>query len=409
MQLHSSIIKTFAPDWPDEVPHCIGYAEIVHRAYAGEDLSEITRALVARVSGPVVDLGAVLDLSYLLQLQGGELAVEGRVMQLGALRLQKTYQIRHGSGLGPRILAFVTAGDFMANTPIDFLLHGSDAVLILHFVSAETETLAELPPHDVAFMAIGEAPQNAGVLRRMAVLLEGWPRPIFNNAPGMIANLGRDCVSALLADEPSILAPRTVRVSRAALVGFAMGEPLAAVEFPVILRPIGSHAGAGMRLITTCAELADWLRASAEAEVYMVPFVDYRGADGFYSKARVVQIVGKPFASHLARSHHWMVHYLNADMTTNPDRRAAEGLWMTGFDQDFAQRHAAAFAALHRIFGLDYFAIDCAEMPDGRLLVFEVDVAMIVHDMDDAGVFPYKKPVMHKLMAGFLAAIEAAQ
>ena len=68
----------------------------------------------------------------------------------------------------------------------------------------------------------------------------------------------------------------------------------------------------------------------------------------------------------------------------------------------------AAFAALHRVFGLDYFGVDCAEMPDGRLLVFEVDVAMIVHDMDDAAVFPYKKPVMQKLFAGFLAALTSA-
>lgn len=81
---------------------------------------------------------------------------------------------------------------------------------------------------------------------------------------------------------------------------------------------------------------------------------------------------------------------------------------MAQFDQDFAQRHAEAFAALHRIFGLDYFGIDCAELPDGRLLIFEVDVAMIVHDMDDETVFPYKKPAMQKLFAGFLQAVTAA-
>jgi hypothetical protein len=42
------------------------------------------------------------------------------------------------------------------------------------------------------------------------------------------------------------------------------------------------------------------------------------------------------------------------------------------------------------------------------LLIFEVDVAMIVHDMDDEGLFPYKKPAMQKLFAGFLEAIAGA-
>lgn len=390
--------------WHSAGANSIGYAEIVHRAYAGDDLSAMTRALVARASGPVVDAGALLDLATVLQLQGGDLAVEGKVMQMNALHLQRSYVIRHGSGLGPRILAFVTAGDFMANTPIDFLLRGSDAVLILHFVDAATQSLDDLPAYDLAFMAIGESPENAAVLQVMAGLLPKLAGPVFNRDVARVARLDRVSVSELLSGTPSILAPRTLRLSRDELAALT----LQAEEFPLILRPIGSHAGAGLCKIADPAALTEWLRTATEAEAYVAPFVDYRNARGLYTKARVVQICGAPFASHLAQSPHWMVHYLNADMTQNSDRRAAEAEWMARFDQDFAQRHAQAFAALHRIIGLDYFGIDCAEMPDGRLLVFEVDVAMIVHDMDDATIFPYKKPVMQKLFAGFLAAIEAA-
>lgn len=388
--------------WPNLGAESIGYAEIVHRAYAGDDLSALTRDLVARASGPVVDAGALLDLATVLQLQGGDLVVEGKLMQRNALHVQRSYIIRHGTGLGPRILAFVTAGDFMTNTPIDFLLRGSDAVLILHFVDATTESLTDLPAYDVAFMAVGEAPENAAVLQVMARLLRDIPAPVFNRNVAQIARLDRVSVSDMLAGEPSIYAPKTQRVTRDDLVA------IKAVDFPLILRPIGSHAGAGLCKIDDPAALLDWLQQSQQAEAYLAPFVDYRGADGLYTKARVVQICGRPYASHLAQSPHWMVHYLNADMAQNPERRAVEAAWMARFDQDFAQRHATAFAALHRIIGLDYFGIDCAELPDGRLLVFEADVAMIVHDMDDAAVFPYKKPVMQKLFAGFLAALTSA-
>jgi glutathione synthase/RimK-type ligase-like ATP-grasp enzyme len=401
MQLTHPEPSSPAP-WSNLGAASIGYAEIVHRAYAGDDLSALTRDLVARASGPVVDAGALLDLATVLQLQGGDLAVEGRLMQRNALHVQRSYVIRHGTGQGPRILAFVTAGDFMTNTPIDFLLRGSDAVLILHFVDATTESLTDLPTHDAAFMAIGEAPENAPVLRVMARLLQDFPAPVFNRNVAQIARLDRVSVSDMLAGEPSILAPKTLRVARDDLVA------MEAADFPLILRPIGSHAGAGLCKIDDAAALMDWLRLSQEAEAYVAPFVDYRGADGFYTKARVVQICGRPYASHLAQSPHWMVHYLNANMAQNPDRRAAEAAWMARFDLDFAQRHAAAFAALYQIIGLEYFGIDCAELPDGRLLVFEADVAMIVHDMDDAAVFPYKKPVMQKLFAGFLASLTSA-
>ncbi|MEJ1978546.1 MAG: hypothetical protein WDN49_22960 [Acetobacteraceae bacterium] len=41
--------------------------------------------------------------------------------------------------------------------------------------------------------------------------------------------------------------------------------------------------------------------------------------------------------------------------------------------------------------GLDYFSIDCSEDRDGRLLVFEADVAAIIHSMDPPDLYPYRR------------------
>ncbi|GLS85976.1 hypothetical protein GCM10010873_09500 [Cypionkella aquatica] len=403
MQLATSARHQNLVIGPTPEPPSIGYGAIVRMAYAGASQSALTRALVARVQGPVADPGALLDLATLLMLQGGDLAVEGAQMQRHAIALQKSYQITHGSGLGLRILAFVTAGDFMANTPLDFLLHGSDAVLILHFVDTDTQ-LADLPVHDVAFMAIGESPENAAVLRHLHAQLQHWPTAIANRDAATIANLSRDRVTRTLADAPGLYTPPTLRQSRSDLIHLLMTTPIAA---PLILRPVGTHAGAGMARINGAGDLAEWLRAHDAPEVYTAPFIDYRGSNGLYTKQRIVLIKGKPFAGHMASSAHWMVHYLNADMANQPARRADEAAWMAQFDQDFAQRHAQAFTALYHRIGLDYFGLDCAELPDGRLLVFELDVAMIVHDMDCPQIFPYKQPAMRKLFAGFLAALKA--
>ena len=69
--------------------------------------------------------------------------------------------------------------------------------------------------------------------------------------------------------------------------------------------------------------------------------------------------------------------------------------------REFAVRHATAFQALTERLGLDYFAIDCGETKDGALLLFEADVAMIVHAMDPPEKYPYKRPAMTKLFTAF--------
>ena len=74
---------------------------------------------------------------------------------------------------------------------------------------------------------------------------------------------------------------------------------------------------------------------------------------------------------------------------------------MANFDADFGQRHAEAFAAIHRCFGLDYVGLDCAQAADGSLLVFEFANALVVHAIDDPATFPYKGSQMRKVFGAF--------
>jgi glutathione synthase/RimK-type ligase-like ATP-grasp enzyme len=232
-----------------------------------------------------------------------------------------------------------------------------------------------------------------------------------NGIPQHIAALTRDRVAEMFADEASIVAPATKRADRDCLHHLAQGQiGLSALlrneNFPIIVRPYGSHAGEGLEKIDSPAEVRAYLEKRSEQQFYLAPFVDYAGPDGFFRKQRIAVIDGRPFPSHWAVSNHWMVHYLNSGMQENEAWRAEEASWMRDFDIDFAIRHAPAFNALTRKIGLDYFVIDCAEMPDGRLLLFEAQVAMIVHAMDATGIFSYKGPAMQKLFSAFQSALE---
>jgi len=112
-------------------------------------------------------------------------------------------------------------------------------------------------------------------------------------------------------------------------------------------------------------------------------------------------IEGRPFLCHLGVSEHWMIHYLNAGMAENAGKRAEEARCMENFDEDFALRHRSAFQALNERMGLDYWGFDCGETAEGKLLIFEADVGMMVHAMDPVDLFPYKQPQMRKVFAAF--------
>ncbi|HET6388080.1 tetratricopeptide repeat-containing protein [Hyphomicrobium sp.] len=401
--------ETAQPNADDAHGLILGKAPLVRHLYEGRDISSIWDGLMARVSADMNDAAAFLDLSTVLQTLGH--ADKAAQAQTAALDIRRTFEIRNGRGTGPKVLVFATAGDFMANTPIEFLLEDSDATILLHYTDAAATSLAEVPPHDVAFVAVGESPANQPILSALERLLTGWSGPIMNNAPMRIAALTRDGVSEAFADEPSILAPRTISVSRQVLAMLAQKEValssvMAGATYPIIVRPAGTHAGQGMEKIAGESELDDYLKARCEADYYLSPFVDYSGPDGKFRKQRIAFIDGRAFASHLAVSDHWMVHYLSAGMAKHAERRDEEATWMRDFDCDFSVRHASAFQALHRRLGLDYFAIDCAELADGRLLLFEADVAMIVHSMDSEATFPYKKQAMRKLFAAFQDALQ---
>lgn len=384
----------------------IGLAALTHDAYAGVDLKPIWDGLVERIGADPYDAGALLDISNLLQLTGQR--AEGLEAQSHALALHQVYE-RKGEPGGLRLLAFVKAGDLMANTPLDFLLQDSKATLIQLYVDGTTP-LPSIPDHDVAIVAIGEADDSHAVLACLDSILESWPRPVLNRKVQAIIDLSRSAVSDLFAHSHQVIAPKTLRISRPDLVEIAMGraELDAALTWPILVRPVGSHAGNHLEKIADPYALTRYLRGFTSAQAYVAPFVDYASLDGQFRKYRIGLIGKRPYLSHLAISDHWMVHYLNAGMSDSQVKRDEEAEAMARFDQDFALRHKAALDELCARIDLDYFAIDCAETRDGKLLLFEADAAMIIHAMDQPDLFPYKGPQMKRLFGAFQALLEGA-
>jgi hypothetical protein len=335
-------------------------------------------------------------------------------LQAHALGLPRLYRQRPAPAgdAGIRLLAFMAPGDFLANTPVEFMLEGANVTLDMVYVVPGLPLPQPLPEHDVALVAVTELEQNRAALSEIAALVPSWPRPVLN-APDRIARLTRDGTWALLESAPGLFFPMNARIDRDSLGRVARGELAIAAwldggSFPIIARPVDSHAGEGLARLDGRAGIDPFLRDQPACEFFIAPFVDYRGPDGLFRKYRVALIEGRPYACHMAISSHWMIHYLNAGMMESADKRAEEARFMAEFDGDFAIRHRDALATIAARIGLDYVTMDCAEMPDGRLLVFEAGNGMIVHAMDPPDLFPYKRPQMHKVFAAFEAMLRNA-
>ncbi len=376
----------------------LGLAKIMRLAFVGDDLAQLTKAFVERIQANALDAAAMLDLSVVLQLNAQpQLALE---LQTQALQLEQVYTLQ-SNPVHPRLrlLAIMGPGEVMANTPLEFLVEESNIALQMLYVGEGIPAKLDIPKHDVAFVAVCESDRNQALLKQLGAVMRYWPCP-YVNSPSSIAQLTRSDVAAKLRGSPHVVPSLAVRVPFKEVLAWAARVPNV---FPCIIRPVNSHAGHGLAKVDDASMLMHYVVEHVNEEYFIAPFIDYRSQDGWYRKYRVAVIDGQPFAAHMAISQNWMVHYLNADMLENARNRDEEAEFMRTFEFNFSVKHREALHCIDRCMALDYYSIDCAEMPDGSLLVFEVDSGAVVHAMDPVDVFPYKLPQMTKVFAAFQA------
>ncbi|WP_128926742.1 ATP-grasp domain-containing protein [Bradyrhizobium guangxiense] len=384
----------------------IGFAQLTRQAFEGVDLHPLRDQLVARIAAGTALAGEGLDLSLVTQLLGDKnqgLAIQSEVLTFH--QLFRTPSAAPKPGL--RVLALAADIDMGGNTPIDFLLEGSDIELLTLYVVKGVGLPENLPEHDVAIVVASDSEECREALALIERSAPHWPRPLLNR-PDRIGNLDRDKLHRLLAGVPGLDIPATIHATRAQLSDLSRGhiacrDVAAELRFPMIARPRGSHAGVGLAKLEDAAALATYLAERNEQDFFVARFVDYVNADGLYRKYRLAMVGGQPYACHMAIADRWDIWYLNANMAFSEEKRAEEALFMRDFDHAFAARHRSALDEMSKRVGLDYFIVDCAENQDGELLVFEADNTAVVHNMDSPAVFPYKPPQMRKIFAAFSA------
>jgi glutathione synthase/RimK-type ligase-like ATP-grasp enzyme len=381
----------------------LGLATLLRAATAGCDLTPLGETLLEHAKLHD-DPYALLDLSLVLQMKYQKSAA--LAVQQQALQITRSYRLKDAQTTGPalRVLVLKAPGDLMSNTPLECLLENADLQIDVQYVDERSPEFGELVEHDVIFVAACASDESMGVLEQISALTYEADHRVLN-LPEHVAKTMRDTACALLGNIPGVCMAHTVRVSRELInEATSRGFNLSSVvngDYPFIIRPIGSHAGAGLAKVRDKEELGRYMTESVATEYYLAPFIDYSSADGLFRKYRIVMIEGKPFICHMGISNEWMVHYPYAEMLAYPDRREEEARVMATFDSEFAARHRNAFNTVAERTCLDYVGLDCGETSDGRLLIFEIATGMVVHDMDDPSIFPYKASHIRRVANAF--------
>jgi tetratricopeptide (TPR) repeat protein len=364
---------------PNLVGSLAGKANLLVREGRLDDARAAYAAALAVEPGSVaVNMG----LYELLQIQGDMRAA--REHQLRALQ-----ELRLFSSIAPdeerSVLVLCAPGDWQANIPVDFLFDRTKtSVHKLYLLDEKRMREQPLPDYDVVLNAIAESEAAIPYLDLARSFVDAQAGPSLN-APERVSAIGRLQLPQTLRGVDCTVAP-IAEITAAALD--ANASPFA---YPIIARPVGSHAGHDLARIATPGEAREYAAKTGAPSYFVSPFIDYsNAADGLFRKYRIVYVDGEAFPVHLAISPNWMIHYYNAAMADHQWMRDEEARFLADLGSVFHGDLGAAVDGVARAVGLEYFGIDCAVGRDGRLLVFEADSAMLVHSTDPVDLYPYK-------------------
>ena len=339
-------------------------------------------------------VAANLGLYELLQIKG-EMG-EAVAHQRRALVHQRVFAYRAPTEKRS-LLVLCTPGDWQANVPVDFLFDRKTTSFCKLYLLDEAQALREtLPAYDVVLNAIAESDEAVASLRFARAFIDAQSKPSLNS-PERVLGVGRRRLGETLAGVDCVVAAVAELDARR----LSSGE--SPFPFPIIARPVGSHAGHDLARLASGEELSAYASRVGAPSYFVSPFIDYVNGDGNYRKYRVVFVDGEAYPVHLAISPNWMIHYYNAPMSEHQWMRDEEAAFMADIQSVFTNDLQKALHDVGTAVDLEYFGIDCSIGPDGRLIVFEADPAMLVHTTDPVEIYPYK----HEYVPRIYRAIEA--
>lgn len=242
---------------------------------------------------------------------------------------------------------------------------------------ADAAWLQTIPRPDVIFNIMADADAIDSVAWSKAEqYVAHFGVPVVN-PPKAVQQTTRNGVFEAIDGIAHVVMPRTLRVvvNRPADLDHEVGT--AGLRFPIIVRPTGSQTGQGLLYYDTSQDLARRKSHREAGEYYVAEFYRFQSQDGYWRKMRLFFIGGTIHPEHYVAAKDWNIHAANARaLMQRKEFIDAEIDFIVRFEEYLGKQVIDAIHEIGRRMNMDYFGMDCALLPDGRLLIFEVNAAM---------------------------------
>ena len=335
-------------------------------------------------------------LALVYEVTGDAVAAQEHLERAFEKRASWTQPYR-GSGTPLRVLLLVSArgGDMVTHPFLD-----DRSVETTTFVVEGFRDGLALPPHDVIFNAIGDADRCPQALARARAVCAASSAAVVNDPDRVLAG-GRAANALRLHGVTGVVAPRTERVARTALTAARLAA--GGTTFPLLVPTPGHQAGAYFERVAEAHDLAPTLARVPGETLFLINFLDLRGADGCVRKYRVLFVDGRIYPAHLAIAHDWKVHYFSADMAERADYRAEEARFLNDIEGTLGAEVLAALARVGEVLDLDYAGIDFSLDADANVVVFEANATMAVYVPPSQECWAYRKPAYSAIVGAVKA------
>jgi len=294
------------------------------------------------------------------------------------------------------VLVLWTAG--AGNVPIRHLFPADTYTRVCCVVEYMSEAqMRQLPTFDLVFNAIGDRDAvdaaEPAVKRLQSLCNKPWM-----NTLNAVRNTARDHIRALFSSIPNAVCSPTLRSPTADFKQAVLTAP--ELRFPIIVRPCESHGGEHLVKLDTPEDLQALTLINVPV-YYASNYMDYLSADGYFRKYRMLFVNRVAFPYHLAIGQQWIVHYQTADMESVEWKLREERAYLENPRAVLGQAAMDALEHIGRTMDLDYCGIDFSQLADGRILVFEANATMLVHDEERSSVLAHKNPYVQKILDAF--------
>jgi len=372
---------------------------LVRAARKAGRLAEAEAALRAEVAAGHDDADTIEQLALALEQSNQT----DRALALRNALARRT-GVKPGGRAGAKTTVLVLGAAGAGHIPIRYLLDTDVFATMSVSLLSPGEADAPLGPvdldalrrADVVFSTLGDIDRDGGQLAAAETLCGRLGKPVIN-APGGIHRTGRDGAPALFGDIAGMVTPVIERMAPQEL---ARRD----ITSPILARPAGDHGGDNLVLLRNGAERDAWLATRKTRTLLVSPFHNFRSADGHWRKYRLIFVDRQVFPYHLAISDDWLVHYWRAEMGRSDWKKAEEERFLTDWRGVFGAAASAVDETALRL-DLDYGGMDCALLPDGRLLLFEANACMLVHLDEAKAAFPYKHLAVPPIRDAFTAMV----